>query len=205
MSPRGCLTVVLSALLCLPSARASAQQPPPGQTVLVDQVLTEIQTALAKAQKELVDARIPPLQSVTLDLVTEAKRDAGGKINLFIVSFGRKWEKDRSQEIEVTLKPPSPTLPLKVANTPSLSDQLVTAIVSAGRGVQTARANKDVPLVATGLKVTLSFVIKTDTSGGLKFVIAPVTADLSGDLSNSAVQKITISYQNPEPKPEPKK
>jgi len=55
-----------------------------------------------------------------------------------------------------------------------------------------------VPLVASALKVVLSFVVKGDTSGGVKFEIIPVTVDLSGDVANSAVQKITVVFQNPE-------
>ena len=194
----------LVAILCLVTFALApldvrAQGNSAGQSVLIDQALAEIQTALARAQKELADARIPPLDSVTLDLITEAKREGGGKINLYIVSFGRKWERSRTQEIELTLKPPAPTA-INVARPPSLSDQLVSAIVSAGRGVQAARANKAVPLVSTGLKVTLSFVVKTDTSAGVKFELVPVTVDLAGDLANSAVQKIVILYQNSDPK-----
>jgi hypothetical protein len=81
-----------------------------------------------------------------------------------------------------------------------VSDELVKAIESAARGVQAARQNSDVPLVASGLKVVLSFVVKGDTSGGARFEIVPVTADLSGELANSALQKITVVYQNPAPK-----
>ena len=176
-----------------------AQQPPDGEGILVDKVLAEVQTALAKVQKDLAFEKIPPLQSVTLDLVVEAKREIGPKINLYIVTFGKKWEKDRSQEIEVTLKPPSPGAPIKAGKGPSVSDELVSAIESAARGVQKARQNAVVPLETSALKFVLSFVVKDETSGGVKFEIAPVTVDLSGDLANSATQKITVLYQNPEP------
>jgi hypothetical protein len=55
-------------------------------------------------------------------------------------------------------------------------------------------------LVASGLEVALSLVVAGDTSGGAKFEIVPVTVDLSGELANSAIQKITVVRQNPEPK-----
>ena len=177
---------------------AYPQQTQDTQGVLIDQLLKEVQVGLAKIQNDLHGEGIPPLESVTLDLTAEVKKDVGGKINLFIVSFGHKWEKSRSQEIEVTLKPPKPS-PL-VAKGPSVADELAKAIESAAQGVQAARSNKDVPLVASGLKVVLSFVVTGDTSGGAKFQIAPVTVDLSGDLANSAIQKITVVYQTPEPK-----
>jgi len=169
--------------------------------ILISKLITQVQIGIAKAQKQLADKKIPKLKSVTLDLSTEAKIGAGGKINLYIFSFGKKWERDRSHEIEVTLKPPSAAQGLKAAAGPSISDQLSDAIVSAASGIQAARLNQDVPLEASGLKVVLNFVVKGDTSGGVNFQILPVTVDLSGDLANSAVQKITVLYENPEAKP----
>ena len=193
-----CLLVLSISLLVI--ARSSAQQSPDAEQVLISDLVTEVQIGLAKAQKELANQKIPTLKSVTLDLVAEAKVAAGGKINLYIFSFGKKWERDRSQEIEVTLKPPSGKQPVQVAKGPSISDQLVSAIVDAGKGIQAARQNQIVPLEASGLKVVLSFVVRGDTSGGVKFEILPVTVDLSGDLAKSAIQKITVVYENPEPK-----
>jgi len=55
-------------------------------------------------------------------------------------------------------------------------------------------------LVTSSVKVVLGFVVKGNTSGGVKFTIAPVTLDLSGKLANSVVQKITVVFHNPEPK-----
>jgi hypothetical protein len=192
------LFVLLGCATC-PSA-ASAQAPTQQQGVEIKELLAQVQDGLLKAQKALDADNIPLLKSVTLDLVAEADVTGGGTVNLLIVSFGKKWEKDLSQEIEITLTPPSATTPLKVALGPSVSDQLVAAIVSAARGVQQARANKGLPLVATSLKVVISFVVKADTSGGAKFQIVPVTFDLSGNLANKATQKITILFQDPEPK-----
>lgn len=192
-------TVIAVVVISLLFVQGYAQQNQDTQGVVIDQLLKEVQIGIAKVQNDLGGDGIPPLQSVTLNLTAEVKKDVGGKINLFIVSFGHKWEKGLTQEVEVTLKPPTPKK-LVGRGAPSVADQLVKAIESAARGVQAARANKDVPLVASGLKVVLSFVVKGDTSLGAKFEIIPVTVDLSGDLQNSAVQKITVIYQNPEPK-----
>jgi hypothetical protein len=192
--------IVLVLIASMAERQATIRAADTDEGILISQLITQIQIGMAKAQKELADKKIPRLKSVTLDLSTEAKIGAGGKINLYIFSFGKKWERDRSHEIEVTLKPPSPKEPLKVAAGPAISDQLKDAIVSAANGIQTARQNPDVPLEASGLKVVLNFVVKGDTSGGVNFQILPVTVDLSGDLANSAVQKITVLYENPEPK-----
>lgn len=191
----------LSLLLASPlPAMAQSATPSNGQDILVAELLSQVQLALAQVQKDLKENNMPPLSAVTLNLSAEAKKDAGGKINLYVVSFGKKWEKDLTQEIEIVLKPPSPNAPLKVAAAPSVSEELQAAILSAARGVQKARTNKEVPLVTNSLKVVLTFVVKGDLSGGVKFTIAPVTVDLSGELANSATQKITVAFENPAPK-----
>jgi hypothetical protein len=192
--------LLLIGLMGASPARIYAQSSEDVPGIAIDQLLQQIQIGLAKVQKDLTQDDIPPLQSVTLNLVAEAKKEAGGKINLYIVSFGKKWERDKTQEIEITLKPPSPNKPAPVAQGPTVADELINAIENAARGVHAARQNKQVPLTPTGLKVVLGFTVKTDTSGGVKFTISPVTADLSGDLAKSAIQKVTVVYQVSEPK-----
>lgn len=189
--------VLLAVLVFSCCGNALAQGQTDQRGILIGRVLAEIQRALTKTQRDLAFEKLPPLQSVTLDLVAEAKREVGAKINLYIVSFGKKWEKDRSQEIELSLKPPSPNVAVKTGKVPSVSDELVSAIESAALGVRNASANANVPLQPSELKVVLSFVVKGDTSGGAKFEIVPVTVDLSGDLANSATQKITVVFQSP--------
>lgn len=188
------LLVALSLCACCPPSLAQQTASPQG--VPIERLLSEIQLGLAKAQKELAEEKIPLLKSVSLDLIAQATKEGGPKVNLLIVSLGQKWEKNITQEIEITLKPPTATQRLKIAKGPSVADQLATAIVSAGRAVQRARANQDVPLEVSSLKVVLSFVVKKSTRGGAQFEILPVTVDLSGELANAATQKITILYED---------
>jgi hypothetical protein len=174
------------------------QQTQGEKEVVIEQLLKQVQIGLAKVQNDLKSQGMPPLQSVTLNLTAEVKKGSDKKFTLFIWSFGHKWEKSRSQEVEVTLKPPEPTAGLVKAG-PTVADQLVEAIESAAKGVQAARKDPDVPLVTSGLKVVLSFVVSGDTSvgGSGKFEIIPVTAELSRKLAKSALQKITVVYANP--------
>ena len=188
-----CLLVALSLFACSTSSLAQQTASPEG--VSIEKLISEIQLGLAKAQKELAEEKMPPLISVSLGLIAEATTQVDGKVKLFVVSFGQKWEKSLTQEIEITLTPPKATQPLKIAKGPSVTDQLVSAIVSAGKAVQLARANTDVPLEMTSLKVALSFVVKKKKGGGAEFEILPVTIGLSGELANAATQKITILYK----------
>ena len=165
--------------------------------VAIDSVLNEIQRGLTQAQLEIADNKLPPLESVTVTLQTEYVKSGGPKLKLFIISFGQTWEKQSSNELTLVLKPPPPKKATEAVGThEGLSDQLVDAIVSAANGVQGAKDRKP-PLLLDSMKAEFGFVVNTKTSGGIKFEIVPVTAELSGELSKKAVHKISVSFANP--------
>lgn len=193
--------LALGIVSCATPSKAQQARGAESAQVQVAELLSSVQAALAEAQKELSREEVPLLKSVTLDLSTEAKKDAGGKISLYVVSFGAKREKAESQEIEITLTPPPKGSTQKAGFKPAVvTDRLVAAIVTAAHGVRGAGANKDFPLVFSGLKVTLGFEVTTVGSPGVKFEILPVGFELSGDVSRSTAQKITVQYENPAPK-----
>jgi len=195
--------LVLFAFALVGCPTAAIAEPPPGanatqKQVQVAQLLSSVQLALARVQKDLAFEKMPLLKSVTLNLNAEIDKDASGKINLFVVSFGSKKTKSETQEIEITLTPPPADHPLNVSSiSPAITDRLVAAILGAARGVQDAENNKDVPLIFSGLKVVLGFVVKTGASGGAQFEIVPVGFELSGNVSAVSLQKVTVQYQNP--------
>lgn len=165
--------------------------------VEIDAVLTEIQKGLTQAQVEIQDAKLPPLESVTLTLQTEYVKKGGPKVKLYVITFGQTWEKDSSNTLTLVLKPPSAKAATEsVSSTGGLSDQLVDAIVSAASGIQAAKGRKP-PLVLDSMKAEFRFVVNSQTSGGVKFEIVPVSAELSGELSKKAVHTISVSFANP--------
>src|SRR5437899_1704592 len=87
------------------SATPTASAP---SEVAVDAVLKEVQLALATVQTQLADKSFPPLESVELTLETVLSKKGGGKFKLFIFSFGKTWEKERSQKLVLSLTPPKP-------------------------------------------------------------------------------------------------
>lgn len=194
-------------VFALVGCHTAAIAEPPQNTDTIDkqvqvaQLLSSVQLALARVQKDLAFEKMPLLKSVTLYLNAEINKDASGKVNLFVVSFGSKKAKSETQEIEITLTPPPVEHPLNVSSiSPAIIDRLVAAILGAARGVQDAENNKDVPLIFSGLKVVLGFVVKKGASGGAQFEIVPVGFELSGNVSAVSLQKITIQYQNPSSK-----
>lgn len=192
----------LSALLVVLRGRAScavttAAARPQEPGVEIGELVSRIQAGLTEAQRDLDEQRIPLLESVTLNLVAEAGDAGGGQADRLIVSAGKRRERSRPREIEVTLTPPTTRQLRLFTKAPSVGQQLATAIVSAARGVQEARNRQDVPLVASALKVVINFVVKRDASGEGDFEIVPVTFGMSGDLAATAMHKITLLFQDP--------
>lgn len=189
-----CATIVLIFPRLLPAQTA------PSDAVTIESVLGEIQHGLADAQTVLNAAKMPPLKSVVLTLHTEYDKKGGAKFSVLIFSFGKTWDKQRSNELVLTLTPPPPAKAVTdaVGTHPGLSTALVQAIVSVAQGVRDAASTKP-PLVLDTLKAEFGFVVQTSTSAGAKFEISPVSADLSGDLSKKAVHTMTVTFATPKP------
>jgi NTP-dependent ternary system trypsin peptidase co-occuring protein len=169
------------------------QDPATGDAITIQEVLTEVQRGLSEVQHQLVAAQIPPLDSVVLHLLTEYNVSGGPKFRVLIFSFGKTWERQRSNELTITLKPPKPDQQLQSVTTPGLASQLVAAIVAAAQGVKDAEVGTP-PLQLASLKAEFGFVVKESTSAGAKFEIVPVSADLKADWSKKAVHTITVTF-----------
>jgi hypothetical protein len=174
-------------------ASSPSQDRPAADAVTIQEVLTEVQRGLAEAQQQLAAGKIPPLDSVVLNLQTEYNVQGGPRFKLLIFTFGKTWERQRSNELVITLKPPKPSMETQIAATPNLASQLVAAIVAAAQGVRDAETSTP-PLQLTTLKAEFGFVVKESTSAGAKFEIVPVSADLKGDWSKKAVHTITVTF-----------
>lgn len=188
----GSIIAVASVLLGTGPLMA-VQQAQADKGVVISELLTEVQKGLGEAQTQLADSGFPPLESVTLTLQTEVADRGGGKVTVVIASLGRVWDKERADEITLTLRPPKPYAPTPASAGPSVSEQLVEAIVASARGVQRAKRGQP-PLVLDRFQATFSFVVKTQTAGGLGFKIVPVTAELEGDLQRVARHTITVTF-----------
>ena len=184
---------VLAWIITIAPAPSPLQDQPAADAVTIQEVLTEVQRGLAEAQQRLVAGKTPPLDSVVLNLQTEYNVQGGPRFKLLIFTFGKTWERQRSNELVITLKPPKPSLEPQITATPSLASQLVAAIVAAAQGVNDAETVSP-PLQLTGLKAEFRFVVKESTSAGAKFEILPISADLNADWSKKAVHTITVTF-----------
>ena len=188
-----CAVAILLFAVTTSRMALSPPQDAPTDAITIQEVLTEVQRGLSEAQQQLVAAKIPPLDSVVLHLLTEYNVSGGPKFKVLIFSFGRTWERQRSNELVITLKPPKPAVEVQAAGTPGLASQLVAAIVAAAHGVRDAETGTP-PLQLASLKAEFGFVVKESTSAGVKFEIVPVSSDVKADWSKTAVHTITVTF-----------
>ncbi|MGF6859281.1 trypco2 family protein [Paraburkholderia sp. CI3] len=167
-------------------------------SVEIRTVLSQIQQALANVQTTLAESNLPPLSEVTLDLQTVVKVKGSGSASLWIVTVGGSLEKDKIQQIVLSLVPPKPGNPKNVA-AETLTHALEQAIVSAAQGVKDANKG-GVPLRPSKLSVTLQFTVEGNANGDIGTKITPITADFKGDLTKTAIQKLTVNFAFPDKK-----
>lgn len=187
------LCAAVLALVTTTAHLAGLPQEKADDGITIQEVLTEVQRGLSDAQQLLLAANIPPLDSVVLNLQTEYNVQGGPKFKLLIFSFGKTWERQRSNELVLTLKPPKPSTDVQRANTTGLANQLVAAIVAAAQGVKDAESGSP-PLQLATLKAEFGFIVKESTSAGGKFEIVPVSADVKVEWSKKAVHTITVTF-----------
>jgi len=186
------VALLVGLLLSVAIASPQANALEPGRAVAIQTVLTAVRDALIGVQKTLRRDDYPPLTAVTLTLQTTVAKQVGGGIKLWVVALGAKAEKSELQEITIQLTPPSPNSPRNLTDE-NLTSALESAIVSAVEGAQNA-GSPGLPLAFTGLQVSISFVVKSNAGGGAKIEILPISADLSGEISDSATQNIKVVF-----------
>ena len=168
------------------------------QAVTVQSAIEQVKQALSDAQTDMSREHLknfPPLKQVDLALQTVFAEKVGGGFKFWIISIGGSWEKDRSQELDISLVPPNPGNPKKIS-TNSLTQSLVQAIVSAAEGVNNA-GEGEIPLNTSSVVVKISFTVKKDVNGGVSTPeLSPITADSTGDLSKTAVQTLTLTFSS---------
>ena len=187
------LSIVTIVLGCSTYSTAQADQRKNKQQVLVEELLSQVQDALIKVRDEADKADLPVLDSVQLDLSTQFSVDGTAKVSLFIISLGGGGGKESSQTLKLTLVPPKAG-EISPASDNTISQGLADAILSAARAAKNAR-NRQPPLTLSELTASIKFVVKLEGSGGVKFVIAPVSVDLGGEVKSSEIQEITVTFK----------
>lgn len=162
------------------------------RSAAIEEVIGQVQAALAKVQTKLAEQNFPPLKDVKLTLQTVVTRKAGGEIKLGVANAQAGWEKARTQQISITLVPP-PAGHLKLGLEPSLTEDFEAAILSAADGLQKARSGP-VPLVASAVEVEIDFTVKLTGGGGGSVALLPVTLGADASVSAATVQNLRLEF-----------
>ena len=180
-------------ILFAPAFTTSSQAASTASARQIDQVLLEIQRALLKVQTEAASRSLPILSSVSLELETEVAYGANGELDLYVVSIGGTTENQSVQRVSLKLVPPRPYSEAPIASA-QISETLSSAILAVAQGVAKAR-NRPPPLTLSKLETEIRFVVKAAGEGGIKVALLPLTASLKGNISNSAIQIITVTFE----------
>lgn len=174
---------------------AAAPVSPDKNAVAIEAVIRQVADALERVAARRKDLQIPKFKSVDLTLQTVAEKQGGAKIKLWVISFGATRDYKQTQEVVIHLTPPTGKGPVNVGAV-SITEALESAVISAAEGAQNA-GTKDYPLSFSGLTVTLAFVVQNDLSGGASIpIITPITAEISGKVSNSNTQTLKITFDD---------
>jgi hypothetical protein len=159
----------------------------------VDVLISQVQDALQIVARRLPEEQLPPLSTAEITLQTTISTGVKGGLEFFVITIGGKVEEEEVQQMVLTLSPPSPKAAVPAAKN-EFSTALANAIVAAARGAQKA-INRKPPLELAKLVANLSFVIKAEGEGGVKFVFAPVTLNFGGGVSRANMHKIELTFE----------
>ncbi len=163
-------------------------------SVAISEVIDEVKKAIASSASTL-KCKIPKLKSVELSFEGVHSVGAGAEIELFVFSAGAKVERSKLQKLQLILKEPQEATAPASSQDPKLSLQIRDMIVAAAHGVCTSRATY-VNLELDKLVVEINYIIEKGGEAGLSFQLLPINLSLGGEISDKAIQKVKIIYEN---------
>lgn len=163
----------------------------------IDDLLQQVQLALEQVQLHpLVRTKLPDLDRVELILNAGFDKNGKLKLNLFFFQVGGGASASESQEIKLTLKPPTadPDKASPISASDTAANRLKDLIIAAAEGVAKA-GDREPPLETRGLQIALKFGVKKEGSIGAEFTIAPITVEAGGGVNTSQIQTITLAFE----------
>jgi hypothetical protein len=167
----------------------SATAGEPSLEFMIDQVKQALVLIERGAKKE----KLPSLDTVVLELNVTQTKKINGKISILIVSFGANKTNEVTNSIKLVLAPPEPGQPTNVSR-PKLSQAIADSVLAAAHAIESAQRGSPV-LEARQVISKISFVVTTDSEGGLAIEFPPFSSKIIGGNINKAVQTITVTYK----------
>jgi hypothetical protein len=158
----------------------------------LEDLVLEVKVALLRVQDGAEANALPKLSKAVLEVNTELKAGAGGKVSLWVVEVGASTSSTLTSSMKLTLKPPEPGSVSDVAAV-RIADALAAAILAGAKAIAVAGAGNP-PLIADELTATIKFAIDTKGNGGLAIKFPPFGALAEAGMGTAAVQTIEVTY-----------
>ena len=157
-----------------------------------EELILQVQRALLIVSKKVAQDQLPKLSTVEVTLKTALDLKGNAGFEFFIITLGSKVTSEETQEIKLTLVPPSPTTPEKSSAT-DFAKAMADAIIAAALSVDKA-LKADPPLIMSKLEATFKFAVKREGEGGLKLVFVPVLLNFGAGVSASALHEVKVAF-----------
>lgn len=177
-------------VLFIPITSPAAAKP---NNVLVEELVTEVQSAINKVQESAERENLPPLDSVLLTLSTQFIKDGSGNINLYLITIEGGASENEGHTLKMKLTPPKETQVEKVSGT-GIAEQLASALINAAKAVKKAKLGEP-PLKLSEMSANVKFVVEKKGGGKGEFSILPVTIGLGGGLKAVETQEILVTFK----------
>lgn len=163
------------------SGCASTNEPSTINTAPMKEVLSQIEPHLISIARK-AEAKGLGLASVTLTFNTTASENAGGELNLLVLSAGAKSSSAVTSEYTVTLT--------SVEGSEQTSDQTSSFFKSLESILEQSETIAE--LGTAEIKGTLKYVVKASAEAGLKWELSPVTASIGGSINQAFAQTLVV-------------
>jgi hypothetical protein len=151
----------------------------------VDKILKQTVAVLDEVERK---TDLPKPKNVNITFETSVSTETGVGIKILIFKFGRKWQREQSNEITYKFV----LTPNKTLVSEPIKEALTKAIKEAYD--QLAKVNNDKAKIA-GFTVKVSFIIEKSTITEGEYELVPITPSLGKSWKKKAVHTIEIEFE----------
>jgi len=195
-------TIHLVSLIGLPLLLCACQRPSvgvapapnPADVAPLELVVKQVKASLDEYQKSIGNGKdaLPPISSAEFEFKVTTAKTAGGTVTILIFKLGASREKDIVNDVAFAYYPPTQAKAVGDERPVPLTEELASTIQSAAAAVKNAPTIG--PLNFSKLTVVIQFAVKWDGTIGATVPISIVTAGLSGDMNQTSVQSVKLTF-----------
>ena len=190
-----CVLMVVAGLLGGCTSLGTGTAGSEKQAVTLQNMITEIQSALASVSDEVAQKTNLKLGSAKLTLNTQLSKSTTGGADLWLVSGKASTANTTADKVTIILVPLERRKSMQRRYEKTLSERLAESIVAAVEGVSKAGGGK-YPMAVQQMIVAMDITTTTSATagGGIKLEVLPVALTATGSYSKSNENLLTIEF-----------